>query len=231
VSEKVYVTDAFVFDSRTGLLTEVIMGTKFSRVPKVVMRKILAEYAPGARHPPPQSDNIRERHRAESQPRDTPAAERSGKREPTQPNLTERVRELLSSVSGIEPVKINDKADLADLGVDSLMSMELEREIEGVFKFSPDRAELLEATTLEKLARYISNSLHGSSTASLNSAENQGSSSSSDESIFDTGSSGDSNSHASTPTKVSPSTCPGAPFIISACRNTADVPSLPEYPR
>ncbi|KAJ0283135.1 hypothetical protein COL922a_014397, partial [Colletotrichum nupharicola] len=109
------------------------MGTKFSRIPKTVMRKILTEYAPGASHGASEPEGIRKR--VDSAPK------------PAQVDISEQVRQLLSSVSGIEPVKINHDADLADLGVDSLMAMELAREIEGVFKFSPDHTELLEATT------------------------------------------------------------------------------------
>ncbi|KAL3474050.1 hypothetical protein BJX99DRAFT_260752 [Aspergillus californicus] len=189
VSARMYVTDVFVFDSTTGMLTEVILGTKFSRVPKTVMRQILGEFAPGAKHSEPAP--VRQR-RVEIEPREMPAA--PGKKA-APPNLTEQVRQLLSSVSGIEPIKINPQAELADIGVDSLMSMELAREIEGVFKFSPDRSELLEADTLEKLTGFITVSLHGSSAASVEA-------SSSNASVSDGDSNGETN--PSTPAESLP---------------------------
>ncbi|KAL2808461.1 hypothetical protein BJX63DRAFT_439371 [Aspergillus granulosus] len=218
VSDKVYLTDAFVFDSTTGQLTEVILGTKFSRIPKTVMRKILTEYAPGA---PERSEPEVIRKSPESAPREIPVAVVSTTPKPAQVDILEQVRQLLSSVSGIEPVKINHDADLADLGVDSLMAMELAREIEGVFKFSPDHTELLEATTVQQLTTYISTSMPGSP-ASPASLDTSSSSSVAGES---TGESTDSG--PSTTTDVCTTDDFQEPFIMPA-RDDADVLSLPE---
>jgi acyl transferase domain-containing protein/nucleoside-diphosphate-sugar epimerase/acyl carrier protein len=218
VSDKVYLTDVFVFDSVTGQLTEVIMGTKFSRIPKTVMRKILTEYAPGASHGASEPEGIRKR--VDSAPRELPVASTPSK--PAQVDISEQVRQLLSSVSGIEPVKINHDADLADLGVDSLMAMELAREIEGVFKFSPDHTELLEATTVQQLTTYISTSMPGSpaSPASLDT--------SSSSSIAGESTTGESTDSApSTTTDVCTTDDFHEPFIMPA-RDDADVLSLPE---
>ncbi|KAJ0423889.1 hypothetical protein BJY00DRAFT_320959 [Aspergillus carlsbadensis] len=217
VSDKVYLTDVFVFDSVTGQLTEVIMGTKFSRIPKTVMRKILTEYVPGA-HGASEPEVVRKR--VDSAPRDIPVAATPSK--PAQVDISEQVRQLLSSVSGIEPVKINHDADLADLGVDSLMAMELAREIEGVFKFSPDHTELLEATTVQQLTTYISTSMPGSP-ASPVSLDTSSSSSIAGEST--TGESTDS--APSTTTDVCTTDDFQEPFILPA-RDDADVLSLPE---
>ncbi|KAL5333958.1 hypothetical protein BJX70DRAFT_379619 [Aspergillus crustosus] len=171
VSDKVYVTDCFVFDSRTGALTEVIMGTRFSRLPKMVMRKLLAKFTPGlVPNSGHESNAVVEREWQPSRPQsiEIPRAVEHQKWKPAQqPDIAEQVRQLLFSVSGIEPAKIATDAALADLGVDSLMAMELAREIEGVFKFSPDQNDLLEATTVQELTRYISTLLHGSSAASI----------------------------------------------------------------
>ncbi|KAL3466530.1 hypothetical protein BJX64DRAFT_274502 [Aspergillus heterothallicus] len=216
VSDKVYLTDAFVFDSTTGQLTEVILGTKFSRLPKTVMRKILTEYAPGA---PERAEPETVRKRPESAPREMSVAATPSK--PAQVDISEQVRQLLSSVSGIEPVKINHDADLADLGVDSLMAMELAREIEGVFKFSPDHTELLEATTVQQLTTYISTSMPGSP-ASPGSLDTSSSSSVAGES---TGESTDS--APSTTTDVCTTDDFQEPFIMPA-RDDADLLSLPE---
>ncbi|KAL2827959.1 hypothetical protein BDW59DRAFT_143589 [Aspergillus cavernicola] len=215
VSERLYVSDVFVFDSRTGALTEVIMGTKFSRLPKMVMRKILNEFTDPATTPA--AAPVREREHV--QPRQIAAAA-PAKTKAAQPDISNQVRQLLSSVSGIEPEKIKRDAELADIGVDSLMSMELAREIEGVFKFSPDHSELLEASTMDKLTIFISHSLNPSSAVSLD-GENHASSSSSDSS--DAG-----DTIPSTPTRVSSTDNFQEPFIISTPRDGPGVVVLPE---
>ncbi|RDW86990.1 putative polyketide synthase [Aspergillus mulundensis] len=216
VSDKVYLTDVFVFDSRTGALTEVIMGTKFSRIPKTVMRKILSEFQPDT--------TVREKGPTRQAPsplsstkQQITMAEPPRKRKSVQkPDITDQVCQLLSSVCGIEPAKISRSAELSDLGVDSLMAMELAREVEGVFKFSPDHNDLLEATTVEKLTSYISSSLSGFSTSD----DNQGSS-------HETDSSGESN--PATPTVAYSSTDDfREPFIIPSSRDETEILSLAE---
>ncbi|KAL4769117.1 hypothetical protein BDW60DRAFT_210354 [Aspergillus nidulans var. acristatus] len=219
VSDKVYLTDVFVFDSRTGALTEVIMGTKFSRLPKTVMRKILSDFRPG-------NPSVNEKDIVTEAPKqssikaqeivlaDAPRERKSVQKR----DITDQVCQLLSSVSGIEPAKINLNVELSDLGVDSLMAMELAREIEGVFKFSPDHNDLLEATTVEKLTNYISSSIPSSSAASENIGNH----------VFpnDTDSSGESD--PATPTVACSSTDDfREPLIITSPRDET-VLSLPE---
>ncbi|KAL4912682.1 hypothetical protein BDW62DRAFT_206261 [Aspergillus aurantiobrunneus] len=166
VSDRMYVTDVFVFDSRTGALTEAIMGTKFSRIPKTVMCKLLGQFAPSARSPTPAREHARQS--PSSQPREIAGALLQTKGQAgQQSDIAGQVRQLLLTVSGIEPGKIHDDAHPADLGVDSLMAMELAREIEAVFRFSPDHSDLLEATTVDHFTSYISSSGPGSSAASL----------------------------------------------------------------
>ncbi|KAL4952287.1 hypothetical protein BDW69DRAFT_200843 [Aspergillus filifer] len=210
VNDKVYLTDVFVFDSRTGALTEVIMGTKFSRIPKTVMRKILTEFVPGFNSAPREA--IKDTPSI-TQPEVTLPSKKAGKSLSKKPGITCQVQQLLSSVSGIEPEKIGRDAELADLGVDSLMAMELAREVEIVFKFSPDHNDLLEATTVEKLTSYISNSLAGSSAASLEAD---------DASASETDSTRDSDS--STPTETSSNDGFRETFING---DDTDISSLP----
>ncbi|KAL4748903.1 hypothetical protein BDW72DRAFT_195345 [Aspergillus terricola var. indicus] len=220
VSDKVYLTDVFVFDSRTGALTEVIMGTKFSRLPKTVMRKILSDFRPGTPSVHEKDIISAAPEQTSTKAQETVIADAPRKRKSVQKrDITDQVCQLLSSVSGIEPAKINRNAELSDLGVDSLMAMELAREIEAVFKFSPDHNDLLEATTVEKLTIYISNSIPGSPAASEN-IDNHGSPN-------DTDSSGESD--PATPTVACSSTDDfREPFIITSSRDEAELLSLPE---
>ncbi|KAL4976239.1 hypothetical protein BDW66DRAFT_151186 [Aspergillus desertorum] len=221
VSDKVYLTDVFVFDSRTGALTEVIMGTKFSRLPKTVMRRILSEFCSSAASAPGR-DVINEASEQlpSTKPQQMVIADSPRKSKPVQKqDITDQVCQLLSSVSGIEPAKISQNAELSDLGVDSLMAMELAREIEGAFKFSPDHNDLLEATTVEKLTSYISSSMPGVPTSSEDTG-NQGSPN-------DTDSSGESD--PATPTVACSSTDDfREPYIIPLSRDGTEILSLPE---
>ncbi|KAL4932523.1 acyl carrier protein [Aspergillus undulatus] len=139
------------------------------------MRKILNEFVPG-------SSNAAQRGAINETIRELPSTQGTvlpvqapTKAKTSQSDITSQVQQLLSSISGIEPAKIDRDAELADLGVDSLMAMELAREIEGLFNFSPEHNDLLEATTVDKLTSYISSSLPGSLVASTG-IDNQASS-------------------------------------------------------
>ena len=61
-----------------------------------------------------------------------PAAPKPKKQ--ARPDLKSTVKTLLANVSGLEPDEIKDDTELADIGIDSLMGMELAREVETVFK-------------------------------------------------------------------------------------------------
>lgn len=97
------------------------------------------------------------------------------------PYITDDVRNLVANVSGIEAVEITPDAEMADFGIDSLMGMELAREVEIVFKCSLDQAELMEATSLHKLVVCISNALFGPDRGGTAAADEDDDDSSSDD--------------------------------------------------
>jgi acyl carrier protein len=162
VSDKLYVTDIFTFDSTTGELLDVMIGINYARVPKASMQKILARLSPGISVPASvtvsSSDKAAIQQPIESKAAVSPAAssvpskapaakapKKSSSGAPTKADIKKEVRNLLANVAGVEPSDISEDTMLADIGIDSLMGMELAREAEAVMKctLSPDK--LMEA--------------------------------------------------------------------------------------
>ena len=188
-SEKCYTTDIFVFNSKNGMLAEVMLGIQYARVAKASMCKILRRLTtdlsfvknnvestslsafdsrtditdgPGAEEQhtemQPQHTDIQRGERDISTKQDgTISKEKSF----TPPDITEDVRNLVSHVSGVEASEITLDCEMTDVGIDSLMGMELAREVENVFKCALDQEVLLEATTLRKFIKCISDAVYG----------------------------------------------------------------------
>jgi len=75
------------------------------------------------------------------------------------PDISPRVRDILCNLSGLEPHEVKENPDLVELGIDSLMGMELAREIEIAFKCTLDTEELLGLTDFKSLIECIWNAL------------------------------------------------------------------------
>ncbi|KAI0377220.1 hypothetical protein F5Y04DRAFT_292160 [Hypomontagnella monticulosa] len=178
-SDKAYMTDVFVFDAATGTLTDIIIGLQYARVAKASMSKILTRLttdksflknspvaASSSSIPPPSAailNNIVET--ASSSSKSSPVQQRpklkrtgSKKEKPSERrDLTDDVRNLVSNVSGIEASEMTLDSEMADLGIDSLMGMELAREVENIFKCTLDQGEMMEATSLRQFIALVSN--------------------------------------------------------------------------
>ncbi|KAI9661817.1 MAG: Type I Iterative PKS [Bathelium mastoideum] len=196
-SEKVYTSDVFVFNAANGMLTEVMIGITFARVAKASMSKMLTrlttdetvlkikpsqgQAAPTAAAPiqVPQ----------ESQPlikpyTEAPAIEKTHKKKEknkkdgapksTRPDITNDVRNLVANISGVEAEIIELDTEMADVGIDSLMGMEVAREVESVFKCTLDQTALMEATTLRKFVACLNDALYGPGGAPEDSVEHAG---------------------------------------------------------
>ena len=75
------------------------------------------------------------------------------------PEIKSTVRTLLANVSGLEPEEIRDNVELADIGIDSLMGMELAREVEIAFKCTLPMENLMEVTDFLSFVDCIKSSL------------------------------------------------------------------------
>ena len=164
-SEKRYISDVFIFDPRNGALLEVILGIHYRRMPKDTMRKVLLKSKPGAKTPLPAAvsaptnkevpvavEAFKTSTRSES-PSTKP------KKKTSQQNIAPKVRSLVSTLSGLEPEEIKDNSELGDIGIDSLMGMEVAREIEMSFKCSLDQSDLLDLTDFSSLINCIRKAL------------------------------------------------------------------------
>ncbi|KAJ5675034.1 Male sterility NAD-binding [Penicillium maclennaniae] len=175
-NEKAYVTDVFIFDASTGALSEVILGLKYVRIPKATMSKVLARVtidksflrSTAASLPPsaqPLATLDRPMNAAGPNSKSAPLQSRpKAKKTKTKPaseprDIANEVRDVVASVSGIEPSEMSLDSEMADLGIDSLMAMELAREIENTFHCTLDRTETMVATTLREFVACVSNAL------------------------------------------------------------------------
>ncbi|KAJ5609199.1 type I iterative polyketide synthase [Penicillium herquei] len=170
--EKAYMTDVFVFDASTGDLAEVILGLQYVRVPKATMSKILARVTTdksfvrstvAASLPLP----------GRLQPRDGPITATTKPAQPkatiskskiTKPaggprNIAKEVCNVVANVAGIDPSELSLDSEMADLGIDSLMAMEVSREMENTFRCSLDNTETMVATSIRDFAACVSNAL------------------------------------------------------------------------
>lgn len=162
-----FLTDIFVFRPDTGTLVEAILGIHYVRVPKLSISKLLTRLtntsAPVAA---PSTAAVVELSPAMDSGR-TPVLQTikdstvgSTKQKKTQAAIGvsdkkevvfAKLKAVLCDLAGIDEGEIKVDSNLADLGVDSLMGMELMNELESKFKctFPPDEAA--EITTMKEL--------------------------------------------------------------------------------
>ncbi|KAF5965623.1 polyketide synthase [Fusarium coicis] len=173
-NERTYVTDVFVFDASTGVLTEIILGLTYVRVPKATMSRILARVTKdksfvrstalplpisaqplatldgpinSATAPPPSLPKTKEAKATKARPTSGPH------------DITKDVYNVVASLSGIEASEMNLESEMADLGIDSLMGMELAREIGNTFNCTFDHSEMMVVTSLGELVACVTSAL------------------------------------------------------------------------
>ena len=167
-SDKECISDVFVFDPLHGQLLEVILGIHYVRVSRPGLGKLLSRLAPGSRvsQPAPPSapgeipvgngvQYASSQKVPEPVPQPLPNKEKRSKKEYSRPDISGSVRNLLCSLSGLEPEEVKADSDLVDLGIDSLMGMELAREVEAMFKCTLELSDLLDLTDFQSLINCI----------------------------------------------------------------------------
>ncbi len=167
--EKVYTTDVFTFVATKGELVEVMLGINYAKVAKASMQRILARLSPKVAKPtPPSGQSPQSTSTAHtpipvsSKPIEVvsiPKVKIEKKHQSAKPGIKSTVRTLLANVSGLEPEEIRDNVELADIGIDSLMGMELAREVEIAFKCKLPMEKLMEVTDFLSFVDCIKSSL------------------------------------------------------------------------
>ena len=173
LSEKKFISDVFIFDPRNGALLEVILGIHYQMVSKASLSKVLSKLTPSLQTSEPAqttgpretevSNGLKPPVHVKDFPAEPPRAVMNEMKKETKSSkhdISGGVRDIIVNLSGLDPAQIKDNSDLADLGIDSLMAMELGREIEIVFKFTLQAEQFLDLTDFHSLVTCIQKTMN-----------------------------------------------------------------------
>ncbi|CAG8220264.1 unnamed protein product [Penicillium salamii] len=173
-------SDVFVFRSDTGQLVEIVLGFHFVRVSRMSMVKLLTRLtrSQNAQATITQSTSLLQpKNTTERSPPSTQITmqDSSAKEEPEKeaepPRLTVllQLRLMIANLVVVDPEQISINSELSDIGVDSLMAMEVVSEIKNVFNCPLALNAVANVTTMSQLVRVVESALDlGSSEDSLN---------------------------------------------------------------
>ncbi|KAK2748181.1 Type I Iterative PKS [Myotisia sp. PD_48] len=160
-AEKEISSDVFVFDSRNGALVETILGIGYKKVPKAALGDMLSRLTTGSKtneaiilQSTIKPEGLNSEPYITPKPTNSQAIQKS-----SQQDVTGDVKSLLSTVTGIEIDEIKNDTSLDAIGIDSLMGMELAREIESTFNCSLDMEALNDVTDFKSLLSCIQRAL------------------------------------------------------------------------
>lgn len=138
-----WVTDVFVLDAVSGVLLDVILGLAYVRTSRASVEKMLArltdpaDVAPKKTPQPILRTQTTQAIMAETEPRHDPSPKpkprKSLNANDNKDLVTLRIKAVIANMSGLDPSEIKDDGKLADLGIDSLTSMELIHELAKAF--------------------------------------------------------------------------------------------------
>lgn len=170
VSAKVYMADAFVFNAANGELVEVILGLQYTRMSIESMKRLLMnltrdEWAlnintSGAKvaNPTPRVSQSAV-DSSSKKPQEKQKKPKEASSQSPKSDLTMEVKSVLGSVVGADVDAITLDSQAADIGIDSLMGIELLREVNSAFNCKLDLPELLAATTVGQIVTLIASAL------------------------------------------------------------------------
>ncbi|KAI0418297.1 putative polyketide synthase [Xylaria grammica] len=179
-SEKVLLSDVFVFDAADGSLLDVILGIAYYKVPKSAMSKVLRRLSDprwlASNVTSPSVSNAVEAPRSNTPPQPpsnvavAPPTQQAAKAAPSTPevgnDILKRVKDIIADLSSLEPHEIKDDSELADIGIDSLVGMELVNELESTFGIKLPEDEIQTVTDIPGVMRCIHGALGIESDAS-----------------------------------------------------------------
>lgn len=153
-SGKEFVSDIFIFDPRNGALMEMILGVGYQTVSKAALGKVLSRLTTSRAKPENAATLSPSSHLPTSKITAPPIPELE-KKISSQLNLYSRIKELLCSVAGVASSQLKNDTILSDIGIDSLMGMELAKEIEQALKCSLSMAQIVDVTDFQSLVKCI----------------------------------------------------------------------------
>ena len=176
-STNVITSDVFAFDPSDGSLAEAILGISFQLVSHHELQKALSSVTTF-----PQATLSSQTAPTNVSPVTVPVPDpplpavvvpgTNGTNvvapEVIRSDVATKTREIVCNLSGLEPEEIQDDSDLAMLGIDSLMAMELVREVEAAFHITLQNEQLMELTDFQSLASCIRSTLGEEEGPSIN---------------------------------------------------------------
>ncbi|KAH7355893.1 putative polyketide synthase [Pyrenochaeta sp. MPI-SDFR-AT-0127] len=165
-SEDQFISDVFAFDPRDGSLVEAILGISHRRVPIHGICETISRSGQVGTHVvngtiskiPPHAEASNALKTASiptpvhlENSRETNAKATKSSR----PEIASKTREIVCNLSGLELNDIADDSDLVEIGIDSLMAMELVREVQHAFKYTLQTDELMTLTDFRSLVECI----------------------------------------------------------------------------
>jgi malonyl CoA-acyl carrier protein transacylase/nucleoside-diphosphate-sugar epimerase/acyl carrier protein len=170
--DKAFITDIFIFDATTGALTEVILGINYVKVAKASMSRMLSRLTAGdtagsqsnaapssaAKIQVPDATTVRVSYPLQSTSLQVSKPKKE-KKEASRPDFSGKVKAILAELSGLDLGDIKDDSELANLGIDSLMGMEMSREIETAFQCTLDQDQLVHVIDMPGLMRCVAAAL------------------------------------------------------------------------
>ncbi|KAI0439984.1 putative polyketide synthase [Xylaria telfairii] len=174
-SDKVLLSDVFVFDAADGALLEVILGIAYYKVPKKVMSNLLIRLSdqrwvspqvPSDALEPPTLNTIIPPQQDFAAPRVTMSTKAVSSEARVGEDVLERVKIIIADLSGLEPDEIKADSELAELGVDSLVGMELINELEAAFQVKLPQDEIQAVLDVPGLMKCLLETLGADSEAS-----------------------------------------------------------------
>ena len=155
--------DIFVFDVQNEQLSTFLLDVTFTRVQTESLQQAL-----GASTVCPQATASRDSGSSEAFDRDEPRILRTENPDPSfdssmstlsvdLPDLTKALFDLLARVADLDVSALRHDSLFADLGIDSLMGMEVAEEINSFFSIKLSTAEVLAASDVGFLCRLIAN--------------------------------------------------------------------------
>ncbi|KAE8373904.1 hypothetical protein BDV26DRAFT_300722 [Aspergillus bertholletiae] len=146
-TEDSFITDIFIFDFASGHLAEVLLGVRFSprSLDTLFTNTALAEAAviTSVAQPLATAGPVAftpATHAVSGRPA---SAAREVTKRNTKAEIWAKLLPVLVDISGLEAEEINETDALADIGIDSLMGMEMAREVETTFHCKFEIADLM----------------------------------------------------------------------------------------
>ncbi|KAI0964941.1 hypothetical protein F4678DRAFT_454363 [Xylaria arbuscula] len=159
VSDTTFLTDLFVFDAKTGRMVVMFLGIRYTRIAKAALIRMFSrigntlatlrsdlstlDAGPSIKHSPSQSPHDESFvHRSRNGAVGLAQSPVQVKQQQVT-TASDTLRAVIADIVGALVDEVKDDSVLADLGIDSLVSMELTREIEHAFQCKLSMADFL----------------------------------------------------------------------------------------